>query len=106
MIVRQERLDDAKRARLMEAAVEEFSERGIEAASYNKIIERSGLSKGTVYYYFDNKEALLYTVLEDIGDRFLARWGNGNFPKPGRNTGRWTGNITNGPFVFFSKILR
>lgn len=80
-IVRQERLDDAKRARLMEAAVEEFTERGLEAASYNKIIERSGLSKGTVYYYFDNKEALLYTVLEDIGDRFLAAMGEQKLPE-------------------------
>ena len=61
--------------------VEEFSERGIEAASYNKIIERSGLSKGTVYYYFDNKEALLYTVLEDIGDRFLAAMGERKLPE-------------------------
>ena len=69
-IVRQERLDDAKRARLMEAAMEEFAERGIESASYNKIIERSGLSKGTVYYYFDNKDSLLLTVLDEICDRF------------------------------------
>ena len=69
-IVRQERLDDAKRERLMEAAMEEFAERGIESASYNKIIERSGLSKGTVYYYFDNKDSLLLTVLDEICDRF------------------------------------
>ena len=70
MIVRQERLDDAKRARLMDAAIDEFAERGIDSASYNKIIERSGLSKGTVYYYFDNKNSLLLTVLDEICDRF------------------------------------
>lgn len=80
-IVRQERLDDAKRARLMDAAIEEFVERGLEAASYNKIIERSGLSKGTVYYYFDNKETLLYTVLEEICDRFLAAMGEQELPR-------------------------
>ena len=44
--------------------MEEFAERGVELASYNKIIERSGLSKGTVYYYFDNKDSLLETVLD------------------------------------------
>ena len=79
-IVRQERLDDAKRARLMEAAVEEFAERGIESASYNKIIERSGLSKGTVYYYFDNKDSLLLTVLDEICERFHRAIGNLDLP--------------------------
>ena len=69
-IARQERLDDAKRERLMEAAMEEFAERGIESASYNKIIERSGISKGTVYYYFDNKDSLLLTVLDEICGQF------------------------------------
>ena len=80
-IVRQERLDDAKRARLMEAAIEEFSERGFEGASYNKIIERSGLSKGTVYYYFDNKDSLLRTVLDEICERFLDAIGDLRLPE-------------------------
>lgn len=81
IIVRQERLDDAKRTRLMEAAIEEFSERGFEAASYNKIIERSGLSKGTVYYYFDNKDSLLSTVLDELCERFLNALGELKLPE-------------------------
>jgi AcrR family transcriptional regulator len=51
--------------------MEEFAERGVGSASYNKIIERSGLSKGTVYYYFDNKDSLLLTVLDEICEMFL-----------------------------------
>lgn len=70
-IVRQERLKDDKKARLIEAAIEEFNKHGLQNASYNRIIERSGLSKGAVYYYFENKDALFCTVLEDIGERFL-----------------------------------
>jgi AcrR family transcriptional regulator len=81
LIVRQERLDDAKRARLIDAAVEEFAEHGFDAASYNKIIERSGLSKGAVYYYFDNKDSLLTTVLEEICRRFLKVIGGMKLPK-------------------------
>ena len=73
-------MDDAKRARLMDAAIEEFAERGIESASYNKIIERSGLSKGTVYYYFDNKDSLLLTVLDEICDRFNRAMGDLELP--------------------------
>ena len=70
-IVRQERLKDEKRTRLIEAAIEEFNEHGLRNASYNRIIERSGLSKGAVYYYFENKDSLLCTVIEEIGDRFM-----------------------------------
>ena len=80
VIVRQERLDDVKRTRLLEAALEEFAERGIESASYNKIIERSGLSKGTVYYYFDNKDTLLDTVLDVICRSFLDAIGDFRLP--------------------------
>ncbi|NLL36329.1 MAG: TetR/AcrR family transcriptional regulator [Fretibacterium sp.] len=71
-ITRQERWDDAKRGALIEAAVEECASRGFEGASYNRIIERSGLSKGTVYYYFDNKESLLCTVMREIFDTLMA----------------------------------
>ena len=63
-IVRQERLKDDKKARLIEAAIEEFNEHGLQNASYNRIIERSGLNKEAVYYYFENKDALFYTVLK------------------------------------------
>ena len=81
MIVRQERLDYAKRARLIDAAIEEFAERGVDSASYNKIIERSGLSKGTVYYYFDNKDSLLMTVLDEICDQFHQAIGDIKLPE-------------------------
>ena len=60
-----------KRLKLIEAAIDEFNEFGIENASYNRIIERSGLSKGSVYYHFDNKDALLAIVMEDICERVL-----------------------------------
>jgi AcrR family transcriptional regulator len=64
----------------MEAAAEEFAKRGVESASYNKIIEKSGLSKGTVYYYFDNKDSLLSTVLDEICERFRRSIGDLRLP--------------------------
>jgi len=81
LIVRQERLSYAKRTRLINAAIEEFAERGVDSASYNKIIERSGLSKGTVYYYFDNKDSLLMTVLDEICDQFHQAIGDIKLPE-------------------------
>jgi len=50
---------------ILRAAAEEFAANGYEGASYNQIIERTGLSKGAMYYYFDGKEDLYHTVLAD-----------------------------------------
>ncbi len=70
-ISRRDGLSGEKRQALIDAAVGEFNEHGLENASFNRIIERSGVSKGTVYYYFENKGALLDMVLQDIGERAL-----------------------------------
>lgn len=58
-----QRLDPAKRERILKIAAEEIAENGFERASYNRIIERAGLSKGAMYYYFDDKGDLYATVL-------------------------------------------
>lgn len=68
-------LDIEKQQALLGAALEEISENGLEGASYNRIIERSGLSKGVVYYYFKNKESLYMTVLSEAKRQFLSSVG-------------------------------
>ena len=60
------KLDATKQDRIIEAAKAEFAESGFERASYNKIIEAAGLSKGAMYYYFDDKLDLYVTVLEHV----------------------------------------
>ena len=42
----------------------EFTQRGFDGASLNQIISTAGLSKGSFYYYFENKIDLLVGVLE------------------------------------------
>lgn len=54
------------RSAILEAAKQEFSRRGYEAASLNRIIETAGLSKGSFYYYFDDKLDLAATVLVQV----------------------------------------
>lgn len=61
-----------RRAAILAAAAEEFARAGLEAASYNRIIARAGVSKGAMYYYFDNKEDLLLTVVADLAARAAA----------------------------------
>lgn len=64
------RLDDDKQRAILAAAAAEFGERGFAEASFNRVIERAGVSKGAMYYYFADKDDLYGTVL----DAALARW--------------------------------
>ncbi len=65
------KLKAEKQEAILAAAAEEFAERGYEAASLNRIIERAGSSKGSVYYYFDDKADLLRTVVERALERAM-----------------------------------
>jgi AcrR family transcriptional regulator len=55
-------IDPDKKARLLEVAMREFASRGYELASVNRILEDADLSKGSFYYYFDDKADLAATV--------------------------------------------
>ncbi|SDY74165.1 transcriptional regulator, TetR family [Proteiniborus ethanoligenes] len=52
-----------KKEELIEAAVNEFGERGYENASLNNILKEAGISKGTFYYHFKNKEDLYFYLI-------------------------------------------
>lgn len=60
-----ENADPAMKAAILKAATKEFAQRGYDAASLNRIIEASGLSKGSFYYYFDDKADLAAQVIVD-----------------------------------------
>ena len=50
--------------RLLEAASELFYEEGFGPTAVDKIVERSGVSKPTLYVHFPSKDALLVATLE------------------------------------------
>ncbi len=68
-------LEGAKQEAILRAAAEEFAEKGFEGASINRIIERSGMSKGSVYYYFEDKADLFATVVERASQRLIGEAG-------------------------------
>lgn len=49
---------------VLEAALDEFSEKDYDAASLNHIISKAGISKGSMYHYFTNKEDLYLHMIE------------------------------------------
>lgn len=53
----------AKRARILEAALEVCGRRGVAAARMDEVAERAGVSKGTLYRFFQSKEDLFLATL-------------------------------------------
>ena len=60
-----------KRRRIIDAAVNVFSERGFFNSRVNDVAEAAGVAGGTIYLYFKNKDDLLISVFEDRMDTIL-----------------------------------
>ncbi len=67
------------RARILEAAIELFRERGYDGTTMRGIADRAGVSLGNAYYYFKSKEVLVqdfyrrsHTEHLDSAERVLA----------------------------------
>ncbi len=60
---------------ILTAAAQVFEEQGYAAGTTNRIAERAGVSIGTLYQYFPNKETLAVRLLErhvEQGERMIA----------------------------------
>jgi AcrR family transcriptional regulator len=64
---------DARRRRkaerpkeIIEAAFTEFSRNGYATTTLDQIAERAGVTKGTIYVYFENKEHLFISMVHDL----------------------------------------
>ncbi|MFC9425481.1 TetR family transcriptional regulator [Streptomyces sp. NPDC056987] len=57
-------------AQLLDAAASVFCANGYTAASTNSIAREAGVSPGTLYQFFPNKEA----IAVELGDQLLTRW--------------------------------
>jgi AcrR family transcriptional regulator len=74
------KLAPAQQEAILSAALDEFAAHGFHDASLNRVIDAAGISKGSMYYYFDGKEDLFAHVarvefgrlLTDVGPVALA----------------------------------
>jgi TetR/AcrR family transcriptional regulator len=59
---------DQTRARILQAAIREFSEHGLAGARTGAIASAAAVNKALLYYYFRDKEALYSAALEEVAD--------------------------------------
>jgi AcrR family transcriptional regulator len=57
--------DSAKRRQIMDGARAVFLAQGFDAASMGEIARAAGVSKGTLYVYFENKEQLFQSIVHE-----------------------------------------
>lgn len=60
-----ENLDEGKKEKIINAALDEFVQRGYDKASTNEIVKNAEISKGLLFHYFKNKKKL-YLYLYDF----------------------------------------
>jgi TetR/AcrR family fatty acid metabolism transcriptional regulator len=61
---------EAKRERILDAAVREIAGRGYHRTTVSNIAGRAGVADGTIYLYFKGKEDILVSVFERAMQRF------------------------------------
>ncbi|MDA8409850.1 MAG: TetR/AcrR family transcriptional regulator [Treponema sp.] len=64
--------DESKRLAILAVAGKLFAERGYHGTSVSDIAREIGLPVGSIYTYFENKEAVLVAVIEEGWSGFIA----------------------------------
>jgi AcrR family transcriptional regulator len=63
---------EAQRSRIVELAAGLFLEHGYDGTSMVKLAAAAEVAPNTLYWYFEDKDALLVAVLETVVDQFMA----------------------------------
>lgn len=67
------RRKDARPEEIISAALEVFADRGFAATKLEDVARRAGVTKGTIYLYFENKEALFKALIRQTIVPVLAQ---------------------------------
>ena len=94
------RRKEARPAELMAAALALFVEKGFSATRLDDVAARAGVSKGTLYLYFDNKDALFKAVIQEgilpvvaENEQIAARHSGSSFDLLEKLLDNWWGKI-------------
>jgi AcrR family transcriptional regulator len=72
-VLRWERRPDARPNEILDAALAVFAERGYRSTRLEHVGEAAGVTKGTIYHYFTNKEELLLRAIEHRREEAFGR---------------------------------
>src|SRR5687768_12863424 len=64
--MRKPKAPEANRARILQAAIDEFASRGFKGASMDAIASRTHTTRALINYYFGSKEQVYLAVLEQV----------------------------------------
>lgn len=64
---------DVRRRQILDAAGRLAVERGLAETSIARVAEAAGVAKGTIYLYFDSRQALVAGLQADLWERMLKR---------------------------------
>jgi AcrR family transcriptional regulator len=64
-----------RKKQILDAAMIVFSRKGFHQARMDDIVKQSGLSKGTIYWYFRSKDEIITTILGDHFEREFTNLG-------------------------------
>lgn len=64
--------DESVRERLLRTALEAFNRTGYAATSVREIVDRAGVTKPSLYYYFGSKEGLYLAILQNALDTYRS----------------------------------
>jgi AcrR family transcriptional regulator len=64
----------ARREQILAGAQRAFARHGYEGATVARLEEETGLSRGAIFNYFENKEALFVELVRRSSERFVEIW--------------------------------
>ncbi|CEO21218.1 TetR/AcrR family transcriptional regulator [Paraclostridium sordellii] len=78
-----ENLSEEKKLRIINSAIEEFANKGYKRSTVDNIVSKAGISKGSIFQYFKNKERLYlyicdYQIKIITDEVFKQKENNGN----------------------------
>lgn len=65
-------IDSEKRERIIRAGIAEFADQSYNEASTNAIVQAAGISKGSLFKYFTDKEELYFYLLDEVVSGLIA----------------------------------
>ena len=64
---------EERKHEILDIAKELFIEKGYENTSIVNILEKVGIAKGTLYYYFTSKEEILDAIIDRISEKIFYK---------------------------------